>query len=228
MKTPTATIIATLLAPICVYSQVYDVVADFSSSANPAGPWSYGQASTLGGTFSLLSTPLSIAGGQLDGWGTPGTFPFVLVNSTGGSVTDGTTVYPDASVAVHPSSSGEYSILRWTAPFSGQFSISVAYSDIPNDEVATVDVHALRNGVSFFDSSLGTETTTGYSTGSMSLSSGDVIDFAVGFGSGASYAFDHTAVQASITAVPEPEHYAACAAAGLLAFGLWRRTSRNA
>lgn len=32
----------------------------------------------------------------------------------------------------------------------------------------------------------------------------------------------------SVTAVPEPEHYAACMAAALVGFGLWRRTKRNA
>lgn len=32
----------------------------------------------------------------------------------------------------------------------------------------------------------------------------------------------------SFAPVPEPEHYAACAAAGLVGFGLWRRTARRA
>ncbi len=193
------TLFAAVLLPFCGHTAVYDAVADFSTSNNPNGPWSYGQEATLGGSFSLLP-PLSFAGGQMSGWG--GFFPFIVRNTTAGPVQDGTTTYANTALAMHPGSSGAFSVLRWTAPSSGEFSLAVSFADVQNDQLATVDVHALLNGSSIFSDNLGPKASAGYANGSMTLSAGDIIDFVVGYGNGAFY-YDHTAVQAVIAAVPD-------------------------
>jgi hypothetical protein len=55
--------------------------------------------------------------------------------------------------------------------------------------------------------------------------SGPVFDLPSGY---TANALSYGIVDNIFTPVPEPEHYAALAGAGLLAFGLWRRHSRRA
>jgi hypothetical protein len=96
-----------------------------------------------------------------------------------------------------------YSVIRWTAPSTGQFSIVATFSAVSTIGGST-DVHVQRNGVSVFDSSvLGFPSPTSYS-GTLNLVSGDHIDFAVGFGSNGNDHEDTTALAATIVAVPEP------------------------
>lgn len=137
-----------------VRAATYDAALDFSTSSNPTGGWSYGTTTTLGGSFSLLSATQNFASGQIAGWGNGETFPFVMLNLTSGSVTDGTTQYPAATVALHPSNGGDFAVLRWTAPATGAYQVSVTFSDIPNDANATVDVHGLLNGSAFYNAGL--------------------------------------------------------------------------
>jgi hypothetical protein len=213
-----------VVGAVAAQAQFYVAADDFSTALNPAGTWRYGQEATLGGSFTLLATPLDLSPGtdpgSILGWSNGTGFPFVAVNTTPGPITAGTTIYPGDTVAMHPDNSGNFSVLRWTAPSTGSYLVTTTFFDIPNADPATVDVHVLHNSVSLFTDSLyNVVTSTGYTSGPLALTLGDTIDFIVGDGSNG-YINDHTAITAQITAVPEPSTFA------LLALGsgflLWR------
>jgi len=95
----------------------WDPAAEFSPVNNPNGPWTYGQANTLGASISLLGN-LDHCGGVVDIWNmAPGASPSVLHNGTGQTVhcSAGLDIPPGA-LALHPSNGGQYAVIRWTAP----------------------------------------------------------------------------------------------------------------
>ena len=127
--------------------------------------------------------------------------PLVLHNGTANPVSDANSNFQPGQLALGPGFFLQYSVLRWTAPTSGTFSINATFSGLSflGD---TADVHILHDGVSIFDSNVtGSPSPTSY-TGALGLASGDTIDFAVGVGSDGNYNEDLTALSASI--VPEP------------------------
>jgi hypothetical protein len=102
-----------------------------------------------------------------------------------GSVLDmeGTTWAP-GQLALHPGLNGEYSIVRWTAPTTGEYTISAVFTGIA--PAATTDIHILHNGKSVYDSfinSQGNDNSVTYSK-SLAIKKGDNIDAAVGPGDG--------------------------------------------
>lgn len=185
-----------------------DAFADFSTTSNPNGAWAYGQLTALSAPFSLNSTAISFAGDGMQGWGTAETFPFVVANMTSANVVDGGTTYLPGLLALHPSSGGVYSAVRWTAGASGAFSLVATFADVANEAPATVDVHVLLNGASLFDGTLSeVSQSQGYAS-SLQLVAGDVLTFAVGFGDNRNYVSDHTSLSASVQAIPEPQTWA--------------------
>ena len=185
----------------------YDAAADFSSINNPNGVWNCGWSASLGGTFNLdtTNTP-AFHGLGLSGWleGNPATdyAPYVIHNGTANPITYVNTTWQPGQLALNPGGSN-YAVLRWTAPSSGQYNISATFSGLSSIGAST-DVHILLNGSSIFDSAVnGSPAPTSYS-GLQSLSAGDQIDFAVGFGSNGNDHEDVTGLTASIVAVPEP------------------------
>ncbi len=202
----------------------YDLAADFSTATNPNGAWSYGYSTTLGGALVLhASTSPHPAYSTISNWHTDLGYgvPVILRNSTAGTVTNdtGTIVLNPGQLASHPGTSGEFSIVRFTAPTAGLFNVTGAFqgADLFG---ATTDVHILLNGSSVLAGNV-----TGFGVGSgpafntnLSLASGDRLDFVVGWGNG-DFTWDSTAVSAVITQVPEPGTAALLALGGLaLAF----------
>jgi hypothetical protein len=186
----------------------YDASADFSTSINPNGVWSYGWSTTLGSAFNLDTSNTTAAYGLsgLAGWFSNQSaegVPSILRNTTANPLAIGTfTQYQPGQLALNMNGS-EYSVLRWTAPSSGQFNIAATFSAVSTIG-ATSDVHIQTNGISIFDSAVnGFPAPTSFA-GTVSLVSGDHIDFAVGFGSNGNDHEDTTALAATIVAVPEP------------------------
>src|SRR5262249_19545731 len=101
---------------------------------------------------------------------------------------------------LHPGLNGEYCVLRWTAPADGSYQIDAEFqgSDLTG---ATTDVHVLRNGTALLDGSinggLGPGSGPTYA-GTLSLRAGDIIDFAVGYGSNRNYFHDSTGLSVNI------------------------------
>jgi hypothetical protein len=185
-------------------AQVYSAAGDFSTASNPNGAWSYGSSTGLASVFIPSAIPTNNDSGlHLDGWlgTTVDTSPYVLHNATAHNVTNASTVYQPGQLGLHPGPQGQYSIVRWTAPFSGTFSINATFSGLSllGD---TTDVHIFLDGVSIFNSNVnGSPAPTSYS-GLQSVVAGDRIDFAVGFGTNGNHNEDTTGLSATI--VPEP------------------------
>ncbi len=185
----------------------YDAASEFSIFNNPSGTWTYGYSTTLGGTFNAYQYKTNQFG--LDMWvinfnNPTNPHPSIWHNGTGSNITTPTAYQRvlAGGLASHPGPNGEYSILRWTAPSAGTFSIAGSFwGDDQNGDSA--DVHVLRNGVALFNGNV-----TGYYltpvsyTANLTLSAGDTIDFAVGYGTDGSYNDDLTGLSATI--IPEP------------------------
>jgi hypothetical protein len=189
-------------------ASVYDAAADFSIGSNPNGAWSYGWSSTLGSAFVLSSSNTTVAYGLsgLSGWFADQTHthePAVVYNGTANPIfqPSDTTIQP-GQLALAPGGS-PYSIVRWTAPSAGLFSVTATFSGL-STWPHLADVHILQNGNTIFSSTVGVTPDSSTFSGLQNLAQGDTIDFAVGWDSDGSANDDTTALSASIQAVPEP------------------------
>ena len=186
---------------------IYSAADDFSLS-NPNGVWSYGYSTSLGGTFTAF--PLTSSNYQVSGIEAhffPGSFsqPSAILNSNA-FVTTPFCCQPlnPGQLALHPGSSGDYSIVRWTAPESGNFDLSGGYIGMDTSGTTT-DVHVLFNGVTIFDDFINGFGDTATISLNTSLQTGDLLDFAVGFGSNSNFSSDYTGLDVQISQnVPEP------------------------
>jgi len=189
-------------------AQTYSAAGNFSNSSDPNGAWSYGWSTTLGSAFTLDTSNTTAAYGLtgLGGWfagASPEGVPSALRNNTASPITLGSfTTYQPGQLALNMNGS-QYSIVRWTAPSTGQFSVTATFSGLSSIG-DTSDVHVQTNGVSVFDSFVnGSPSPTNYSA-TLTLVSGEHVDFAVGFGSNGNDHEDTTGLDATIVAVPEP------------------------
>jgi len=200
----TTTLSAAFLNPVSASAVTFNAANDFSATNNPTGAWSYGYETTLGGAFNLY--PDTEVSSSLNIWlnnSTPATTSSAQYNGTSNVVAG----LQPGHLGFHPGSTGQYGILRWTAPSGGSYSLATIFS--PANSSATTDVHVLQNGTSLFNGAVnGTGTSQNFST-TLSVAAGDKIDFAVGYGSNGNYISDLTGLDAVITstntpAVPEP------------------------
>lgn len=195
-----------------LHSTSWDVALGFSISCNPIGPWSYGSTPTLGGAFTRFTRTgtitFQVENGAVGQWvgtysqggqffpivskfyGDPGSTVSVVVGTAG---QDDQTAQerpviqsPANGIVMHPTLPGlGYGVIRWTAPKSRTYVITVSFFSAHRDGVigATTDVHVQRNHVSLFDGNItGVGSVQNYSTGphGIALNAGDVIDLAVG------------------------------------------------
>lgn len=190
---------------------VFDVAADFSSSDNPNGVWSYGWSLHLGSPF-ILSTDHRVREGA-DHWrgnrGSDGT-PLAFHNGTSSPILlGGTALYEAGQFGLHPGPGGEYAIARWTAPAAGKIAIDSTFSgqDIFR---TTTDAHILHNNVHLFDSLIEGFGSSASLNIEIMMLVGDTLDFAVGFGRNSNHFNDSTGLAATITVndaappIPEP------------------------
>lgn len=192
------------------FAVTFNAANDFSGVSNPNGVWSYGFSNTLGGTFNLYTNNAdpNFNPASLDVWNrlNPDSEPAVFHNYTANPFSFFTVNIAPNQLAFHPGSSGEYSIVRFIAPQSGNYNLATIFTGI--DTVGTTtDVHILQNNTSLFNNSIvGLGSTQSFSS-NLPLVTGDIIDFAVGFG-GNGYFFDSTGLDVTITqqnTQPTPE-----------------------
>jgi hypothetical protein len=225
-------IAACALVAIPAQSQVWNLADDFSINSNPNGQWRYGSTVTVGGAFEIFTRtaqiPYQVSHGAVAEWvgtyfsgfelfpyvtkfyGDPGTTVSVTnaCNAVSCSIANPGIIIIQRSangVGVHPAPPGQgYAALRWTAPKSTSYVISVSFFSIVVGGVATTDVHVLRNDVSVFNGEVnGVSPAQNWSTGSpgIALNAGDVIDLVVG-PNGDNFG-DSTGVDATIQVLPE-------------------------
>jgi len=136
-------------APQCANAD-YDAVRDFSIQSNPNGVWSYGWESSLGGTFNLYALADTTFVPDLNVWYKSGDnffegWPVVGHNATTKQVCFSTVCVPPGHLLLHPGASGEFSVVRWTAPSAGRFLIEGQFMGIDFAGPTTTDVHVLVN-----------------------------------------------------------------------------------
>jgi hypothetical protein len=191
----------------------YDAVGDFSTTSNPTGPWSYGWKPTPGGAFTLSAVENSSIYQGIDLWegtdycGVEALRPFVGLNHTGATLNYASGVSQPANMLVlHPSCTGKFSVLRWTAPTTGSFNIVGLFQGIDTRNTTT-DVHVMQNSATaLLNASIdgfGNQVAFNFSR---LLSAGDTLDFVVGVGSNGTFWNDSTGLAVTITPVGPNYH----------------------
>jgi hypothetical protein len=199
---------------------IYDAAADFSLTANPAGVWSCGYSTTLGGAFTLNGEVYADSSGlylwRKTGSGQNG--PAFVYNPTANPIIitgpSDLAVWNPYQLSSSPGSVGmEYSVLRFTAPGTGQYRVAGAFSSVDRYFGATTDVHVLKNNSSLHDGTVMGITSVSSFDQVILLNAGDWLDFVVGVGSYGG-GWDSTGLDARVTPIPEP------ASMGLFGLGL--------
>ncbi len=176
----------------------FDAAADFSSSANPNGPWGLGAAATLGAFSAYASHDQPsvlerwhLAPGVPESLGAPGT----LWNGSGADVFVPYR-WPAGTLGSHPGPNGEFGIVRFTAPELATIRIDAAFE---GGDVATTDVHVLHNEAELFAGVVSGQGDLETFSRARRVATGDTIDFAVG--ANGSFFSDMTFVDAAILVV---------------------------
>lgn len=204
-----------------------DASADFSSFSNPNGVWSYGTTATLAGAFSLFATNTTVPGGtgSADFWNNGG-LPWLGKAGPGGW--NFLTIAADANtLSAHAGPSGEYAVLRFTSALGGSYSVAASFWGQDFSGPTTTDVHVRSGGSDAFSANVngfGAPSLQSWS-GTVTLGSGDSLDFAIGRGVDNDYRFSSTGLSATVSLVPEPA-VAGLMLAGLLGLSLLQRRRR--
>ncbi len=201
-----------------VAHHAYDAAAQFSGTDNPNGVWSYGCTESLGAAFQLYTQQIGSISGLYD-WTTapcvppddPHRVPALIYNSTDASITPvppGSVTFPAHALSFHPGPQDQYSVLRFTAPASGNYQVQAVFWGDDFVGPTSTDVHVLHNGLGLYTSEVfgfGPSSDQSFTT-TVSLEAGDTIDFTVGYGTEmggccnyASFYNDSTGVSAVIT-----------------------------
>lgn len=181
---------------------VFDVADSFSPTMNPSGPWTYGYANALADPLIPYTVSSNAAGVDYWALGLGPTVPSIVHNPTAAPINyiSNVTVQPD-QVAMHPGASGEYAVLRFTAPVTAAYDLSTQFVDNLDPQGASVDVHVQHNGVSIFSDVVAGGMDAQFLAPALALTAGDTLDFRIG--AMGNFLDDSTGIQAVIT-VPEP------------------------
>ncbi|MBI2929318.1 MAG: glycoside hydrolase family 2 [Verrucomicrobia bacterium] len=144
----------------------------------------------------------------LEVWQDAASNPNVTHNATNRPIVALGITWAPGQLAFHPGQAGEFSVVRWTCPESGEHELAATFTGIAG--AATTDFHVLHNGRSLHDGFInvrGSANTTAF-TRKLLLAAGDRLDFVVGFGNG-DYGGDTTALAVRIKSPGGKMHDAA-------------------
>jgi hypothetical protein len=180
---------------------VFDAKSDFSTN-NPSGSWSYGHSIALDSGFTPY--PIVFKRNALDYWtASPGITPDPSVGHNPEKIPQllNEIVFQPHELTLHPGSSDQYSIVRWTAPTSGKFLLQSTF--IGEGGVSTTDVHIRKNGQRIFDDTINGRSKRATYSSIVTVSSGDIIDFAVGFGADQDNTADTTGLDVQLRPITQ-------------------------
>lgn len=222
----TLALLGTLASPAA--AQTWDARADYSTTANPNGVWTYGYAATTGtagAPAALTAHTNSSLGSGLHAWFTSGlcgdNTPAVVKNLGATTFTYGGSGNIGAGqLALHPGCNGQFAVVRFTAPGAGftpgAYGLAASFRGA---DVGYRTIGVYHNGTALFDDFLSGGALASHAS-TRTLAAGDVIDLVVG--AAGDYRWDQTEANltvravaaAPVSAVPEPGTWA------LLATGL--------
>ena len=127
-----------------------------------------------------------------------GSDPCVSYNPTSETKRFANVRWEPGRLAFHPGPKGQYSVVRWTAPAAGQYTIDAAFLAI--DAETTTSVYVLHNGKSVFQEAIRLDGAGEKATfnENRTLTKDDILDFVVGWGNGA-YVCDSTGLEVRLT-----------------------------
>lgn len=179
--------------------QVFDGRAQFSTTTNPAGAWSYGWQPAIDAGFTLL-THQTVVGGGASFWDLPGSPP-----SIGKNISDHPILIADNPVVragvtmFHPGPNNQRGVVRWTAPAAGSANVFIHVGGVAIDpEFASTDVAILLNGSILAASSNYNNAFTYSFYQRVEVLPGSTIDLSQGFGTNGSYLNDSTAFRFTV------------------------------
>lgn len=212
----------------------WDATADYSlqKATNVNGVWSYGWSSTpLSGSFNVFSTQHNT--GTLKRWDS-GSSTALIGKAIGGGYNVQSTRAANGTVMLHPGSGGQFGVLRFVAPEAGRYEVNSQFW--ASDTGPTSDAHIISGGTDYYSTLVTNADPYGASDlgwkGILQLNAGQFVDFAVGYGSNATWFSDSTGISAIITKldpvpqVPEPSGLLLMAS-GLSLVAFVRRRQRN-
>lgn len=212
-------VLVLLLGAPALAQKIFDLSADFSLENNPNKVWQYGYSATNSlapDQFQLdkqadKTGPVGFWHPDSNKGPGPGYYPYIAYNTTkqsqAGPSPNGWVVQ-GGEVAMEPSNSGQYSLVRFVAPVTGTYKISAQFAGV--HVWSTTDVHVLHNGTSVFDADIdgyggdpafrqvqGASPTAAYS-GQIKMKANDTVTFAVGYGKNKTNSGDTTGLFARI------------------------------
>jgi hypothetical protein len=187
------------------FAATYSAASDFSATANPSGPWTYGQ---LAGTaFSAFDLVEQFGDPAAHFWHsstpTPFSIPYVGGNQTNHSTSSGTAFLGAGEMDFHPGASGQLGVVRFTTPESGLYQIAATFSDGDTSSSGGTIVSITIGGTQMFSGAVpGSGISSPSYSATQALTAGEIVDFRVD--ANGSFSNDATRLSAVITSVPEP------------------------
>ena len=110
--------------------------------------------------------------------------PWIGVNTTAKTIETLGITWPGNRLAMHPGPKNEKSVVRWTAPATGDAEITVNFVGFAKP--TTTDVHVFHKNRSVFDAvlNIGNSSNEATMTKHITVAAGDTIDAVVGWGNG--------------------------------------------
>ncbi|MBA2435365.1 MAG: hypothetical protein H0V54_09865 [Chthoniobacterales bacterium] len=184
----------------------YNAVRDFSIVSNPNGVWSYGWLASLGSPLNYYTVTDTTSVPGISAWLESGTYsinpPYVAHNDTGNVICLVTFCVPPTYLHVHPGPNNEVTVVRWTAPMSGDFYVQGAVVGLDNVVITTTTFYAVLNSTEHvFRATINSYNSPVSFHRLLTMSAGDTLDFAVDFGQNGNYGGDSTGIQFKVTRI---------------------------
>ncbi|MCB9880672.1 MAG: hypothetical protein H6832_10355 [Planctomycetes bacterium] len=193
-------------------AQSWDATAEFSSTKNPNGVWSYGWSLNRGAPINVFSQRGAHCG-SLMAWSNQfPQYPTVGKNEAATTYCCSTVRMPAQRMFLHPGQAGENAVLRFTAPADGSYLVEAAFGGLDFSWPTNSDVSVVVQGQAVYSAELNgfdgpascSATDVRFAKtyrGVFTLTTGQAIECKAGFGQNQRYNGDSTLVDCKITRV---------------------------